>query len=511
LKPVTPRVISVFLPQWPTDRLRRSLGKSAPPPEAPIVMVGRVGRRRAIASLNTAAAEAGLRPGQAVAQATAMVAGLMLQDLDIAGDQAALHRLALWAQRLYSPVIAPDGADGLVIDATGAAHLHGGEEKMLIDIRSRLDKVGFQSRLAIADTWGAAHALARYSRRAIFVVDAGVIGREIAGLPISALRLPGATVESLSRLGFDTIAELEATPKGPLAHRVGYEPVRRLDQAFGRQAQPIEPVMAAETLTARRAFAEPISAPETMARYVTQLVAELCASLEAVSLGARRLDAYFVRVDSRTETARIAMAAPSRDAKRLARLLCEKLENVDPGFGVEKIILAAPAAEPLVFKQTEGMGDSEAPVDLSGLIDTLSNRLGAGQVYRLASAESDLPERSVKAAPALDTIEDFSWPLDWPRPTRLFSRPEPVETVALLPDAPPAAFTWRGVRRRVRCADGPERVFGEWWKRDEELARSRDYYQVEDEAGERFWLYRDGDGEDPATGTQRWFIAGIFA
>jgi protein ImuB len=493
---VTPRVISVFLPQWPTDRHRRSLGKSAPPLEVPVVMVGRVGRRRAVASLNTAAAESGLRLGQAVAQATAMVPGLVLHDLDPAGDAAALERLALWAQRLYSPVVAADAPDGLVIDATGAAHLRGGEEKMLIDIRSRLEKVGLQSQIAIADTWGAAHALAHYSRRAIFVAEPGVIGRQISSLPVSALRLPASTVEALGRLGFDTIGELEATPKGPLAHRVGYAPVRRLDQAFGRHAEPIEPVMAPETLTARRAFAEPISAPETMARYVTQLVAELCAGLEAVSLGARRVDAYFIRVDNRTETARVAMAAPSRDAKRLARLLCEKLENVDPGFGVEKI---------------ESLGDAEGPTDLSGLVDTLTNRLGAGHVYRLASAESDLPERSVRAAPALEAVEEFSWPLDWPRPARLFARPELVETVALLPDAPPAAFTWRGVRRRVRCADGPERVFGEWWKADAELARSRDYYQVEDDAGERFWLYRDGDGEDPATGTQRWFIAGIFA
>ena len=474
-------------------------------------MVGRVGRRRAVASLNTAAVEAGVRLGQAVAHATAMVPGLVLHDLDAPGDAAALDRLALWAQRLYSPVAAADPTDGLVIDATGAAHLRGGEEKMLIDIRARLEKVGLQSQIAIADTWGAAHALARYSRRAIFVVDPGVIGREIAGLPVSSLRLPVSIVEALGRLGFDTIGELEATPKGPLAHRVGYAPVRRLDQAFGRHAEPIDPVMSPETLTARRAFAEPIGAPETMARYVTQLVAELCVGLEAVSLGARRLDAYFMRVDNRTETARIAMAAPTRDAKRLARLLCEKLENVDPGFGVEKIILAAPGAESLVFKQTEGLGDADGPTDLSGLVDTLTNRLGAGHVYRLASAESDLPERSVRAAPALEAVEDFSWPLDWPRPTRLFARPEPVETVALLPDAPPAAFTWRGVRRRVRCADGPERVFGEWWKADAELARSRDYYQVEDDAGERFWLYRDGDGEDPATGTQRWFIAGIFA
>lgn len=490
----------------------QTLGKSAPPPDAPTIMVGRVGRRRAIAHMNLAAARAGLRVGQPVAHATALVAGLALYDLDPEGDQAALHRLALWAQRLYSPTVAADPGDGLVIDATGCAHLFGGEDKMLIDIRDRLAKAGFAAQIAIADSWGGAHALARYSRRSLFVVTPGATGRELQDLPVAALRLPADLVPALSKLGFDTIGELEATPKGPLTHRVGLEPARRLDQAFARQAEPIEPVLAPETLRACRVFAEPIGAPETLARYVTHLTAELCAALEAAGLGAKRLDAYFFRVDNRIETARIGMAAPTRDAKRLAKLLCETLENVDPGFGVDKILLAAPGAEGLAYKQDEaaiGAGACQA-ADLSGLIDTLSNRLGPEHVYRLVSVQSDVPERSVKKAPALERPKAFSWPADWPRPTRLFPHPEPIETVALLPDAAPASFTWRGMRRRVRRADGPERVFGEWWKADAELARSRDYFQVEDEAGERFWIFRDGDGEDLATGSQRWFIAGVF-
>jgi protein ImuB len=519
---VTQRVISVFLPRWPTDRLARAQGRktsdnsASPPktppdaaPDAPIVMVGRVGRRRAIAHLNLAAARAGLRLGQAVAHATALVPGLVLHDLDPQGDQAALHRLALWAQRLYSPAVAADAPDGLVIDATGCGHLFGGEEKMLIDLRGRLAKAGLSSQIAVADSWGGAHALARFSSRSIFIAAPGTTGRELKDLPVAALRLPADLVQTLSKLGFDTIGEVEATAKGPLAHRLGLEPIRRLDHAFGREAEPIEPVLAPETLRVSKVFAEPIGAPETLARYVTQLTGELCAALEAAGHGAKRLDAWFFRVDNRIETARIGMAAPSRDAKRLAKLLCEKLENVDPGFGVDKMLLAAPGAEPLAYRQDEALA-KVAVADLSGLIDTLSNRLGAEHVYRLASADSDLPERSVRKAPALERPPAFSWPADWPRPTRFFPRPEPIETVALLPDAPPASFTWRGVRRRVRRADGPERVFGEWWKADAELARSRDYFQVEDEAGERYWIFRDGDGEDAATGSQRWFMAGVF-
>ncbi len=476
-------------------------------------MVGRVGRRRAIAHMNLAAAKAGLRLGQAVAHATAMVSGLVLHDLDADGDNAALHRLALWAQRLYSPTVAADPPDGLVIDATGCAHLFGGEEKMLIDIRRRLAKAGYGATAAIADSWGGAHALARYSRRSVFVVPPGGLGVQLKDLPVAALRLPPETVQALAKPGFDTIGELEATAKGPLAHRFGLEPIRRLDQAHGREREPIEPIFAPATPRAAKIFAEPIGAPETLARYLTALTVELCATLEAEGLGAKTIDAWFYRVDNRVESARIGLSAPARDARRLAKLLCEKLEKVDPGFGVDKMVLAAPQAEPLTYSQDDvldGHGTGAPAADLSGLIDTLRVRLGAAAVYRLASTESDLPERSVRKAPAAEAPAAFSWPVDWPRPTRFFPRPEPIETVALLPNQPPASFTWRGVRRRVRRADGPERVFGEWWKTDAELARSRDYFQVEDEGGERYWIYRDGDGEDAATGSQRWFMAGVF-
>ena len=148
--------------------------------------------------------------------------------------------------------------------------------------------------------------------------------------------------------------------------------------------------------------------------------------------------------------------------------------------------------------------------DVSDLIDILSNRVGPDRLYRVAPVASDVPERSVARVAAMAPAVEETWPSNWPRPARLLPKPEPIDTVALLPDHPPASFTWRGVRRRVRRADGPERVFGEWWKRDAELAAVRDYFRVEDEAGERFWIYRAGDGEDVATGSQRWFLHGIF-
>ncbi|RWK45398.1 MAG: DNA polymerase Y family protein, partial [Mesorhizobium sp.] len=283
-----------------------------------------------------------------------------------------------------------------------------------------------------------------------------------------------------------------------------------LDQALARVSEPIEPIRPEEIVEVRRNFAEPIGAAETIARYTGKLVAELCAELETQGQGARRLDLLFFRVDNRVEAIRVGTATPVRDTKRLTRLLTDKIETIDPGFGIELMRLAATVAEPLRAKQMiSSLAEAPEP-DVSDVIDILANRVGGDRLYRFAPVQSDVPERSFQriAPMAPDTGE--GWPGRWPRPSRLLPRPEPIETVALLPDHPPVIFTWRGVRRRVKRADGPERVFGEWWKRDAELAAVRDYFQVEDENGERYWVYRAGDGEDAATGSHKWFMHGIF-
>lgn len=443
-------------------------------------------------------------------KAQAVVPGLIVHDAEPDADAMALGRLALWALRRYAPIVAADPPDGLVIDTTGADHLHGGEAAMLTEMVERLAAARITARAAVADSWGAAHALARFGGRQTFVIPSGETAQAVLRLPIAALRLPAVTIDGLRRLGFDTITDLAGTPRAALALRFGPEPGRRLDQAFGRVSEPIEPIRPEEIVEVRRNCAEPIGAAETIARYTGKLVAELCASLETRGLGARRLDLLFFRVDNRVEAIRIGTATPVRDTKRLTRLLTDKIETIDPGFGIELMRLAATVAEPLRAKQMiSSLAEAPEP-DVSDVIDILANRVGEDRLYRFAPVQSDVPERSVQriAPMAPDTGE--GWPGHWPRPSRLLPRPEPIETVALLPDHPPVTFTWRGVRRRVKRADGPERVFGEWWKRDAELAAVRDYFQVEDENGERYWVFRAGDGEDAATGSHKWFMHGIF-
>lgn len=480
-----------------------------PPADQPLVLAGRVGSRRIVTALDATAQSLGLSVGMPLAKAQALIPGLAIVDADPRGDDEALERLAVWALR-FSPVVAADLPDGLVIDTTGSDHLHGGEAIMLTAMIQRFAASGIEARVAIADTWALAHAVARFLGKSSVRIASTETESVLRRLPIAALRLNRDLVENLGMLGFERIGDLLDQPRAPLTLRFGPELSRRLDQALGVAAEPIEPIRPADLVEVRRVFAEPIGAAETIARYTDKLVDSLISSLETCGLGARRLDLFFTRVDNTMQTVRVGLAQPVRDAKRLTRLLCDKLDTVDPGFGIEAMRLAATAVEPLAPKQQISSLIEASEPDISDLVDILANRIGEGRVYRFVPVASDVPERSVARVPALAPDDGVSWTGGWPRPPRLLAHPEPIETMALLPDHPPVLFVWRGARRRVARADGPERVFGEWWLRDTEMATVRDYFRVEDDAGERFWIFRAGDGEDPETGSHKWFMHGIF-
>jgi protein ImuB len=485
------------------------LGSAAPGRDLPLVLKGTERGKRIITAADDLAQKIGVRIGQPVVKAQALFSDLVLMDAEPEEDKEALDRLALWALRL-SPVVAADPPDGLVVDTTGADHLHGGEDKMVEILVARLADTGITAIPALADTWGGAHALARFGRKNQNIIPPGKTADALLGLPIVSLRLPAALVESLLKLGFERIVDLASKPRAPLVLRFGPELGRRLDQAFGREAEPIKSAREVQFIEVRKVFAEPIGAPETIERYTRKMVVDLCDALEVASLGARTLDLLFYRVDNRTESIRVGTARPVRDIKQLSRLLCDKIETIDPGFGIDVMTLTATLAEPLVLAQAMASFADAARPDIGSLVDILANRLGQRAIDRPKPAPSDLPERSVEwAEPEADVKQ--SWPRHWKRPTRLLARPEPIEVLALLPDSPPRAFTWRGLRHRILSGDGPERVFGEWWKRDPELETVRDYYYVQDDTGKRYWVFRDGDGEFDDTGKQGWYMHGIFA
>jgi protein ImuB len=501
------RVVSIFLPDLATDRIRRA--DPGIPTDQAIAVIAKSGSKRWVAAADMAAREAGLRVGMPAAKAQALFQGLMMVDANPVADATALERITFWALTHYSPIVAVDGLDGIVMDTEGADHLQGGEEPMLSGIANRFRLKGLKARVAIADTWGAAHACARAITRDTVIVPRGETARAVERLPISLLRLPPKIIGDLRTLGFRTIDELSTTPRAPLTLRFGPEIGRRLDQMFGRSREPIDPVRTADLVEVTRSFQEPIGAAETINKYVGRLVIELCNELQKKGLGARRVDLIVHKVDNTIQAIRAGTAKPARDVSWLTKLFKDRTEKIEPGFGIEKLTLVAVMSEPLDEVQRSSSLVEEEVKDITPLIDIFGNR--GSRVYRLAPVASDVPERSVQRICAAADDVAILWSHQWPRPVRLLQHPELAEVIALMPDHPPVSVNWRGKRRKVMRADGPERVFGEWWIRNSELEAVRDYFVIEDEAGERLWVYRAGDGVDGNTGSHKWFVHGIFA
>jgi protein ImuB len=524
------RVMYLWLRHWPIDRLRlsRRKGSGAPAEEIPFATVADAAGRRLLAAVNSAATAAGLAPGMPLADALSFFPGLATAAAEPAKDAAALRRLAEWCGR-YSPWTAPDGTDGVRIEIAGSAHLWGGEAALAADLMTRLDRRHVSGRIAIADTLGAAWAIGRFAEmgKDPIILPPGDCHAALAPLPVEALRLDPVTAQGLRRVGLKRIGDLYAMPRDALARRFDETVARRLDQAQGDMPEPISPLGEAPTRRVRLSFAEPITEPTDLMLATERLTADLVRRLVREGTGARRVDLGFHRVDGRVERIRLGAARPSRDPRHLAALFKERLDTVDPGLGVEDVILAAFAVEPLPAEQISLPGHP-AGSETSGiapLLDRLGNKLGLAALSRLEPRESHIPERaSVRVSPsptqpcglgppspALRERVPSGEGLKPPRPIRLFEPPEPVEAFWLLPDDPPFRFAWRRRRHRVTWADGPERIADEWWQpaTSGDVDAIRDYYRVEDEEGRRFWLFRAGlHGNDRPP---RWFVHGVFS
>jgi protein ImuB len=535
------RIVSVWLPRWPIRRFlaAQAIAPSDKPQSTPrvnsdrpfVLAVAGAGGPR-IAALNEAAEAAGLATGEPLADARAKAGVLQVRAVDAAADDAALRRLTLWATR-YTPTASPwtgeNGADGFFLNIEGASHLFGGEAKLIADLAGRLERFGLPARLAVADTPGAAWAASRFHRTPLFVLLPGREAAALADLPIAALRLSPETRNALRRLGFKSVGALMDQPRAPFAARFAAELLRRLDQALGRVDEPLVPIAAPPVYHSLHYALEPIVTRQAVVARVSRLMQNLVHVLVRDGAGARALRLCLYRVDGAVETIDIGLTAPTRSVAHVTRLIDLKLDALaamaDAGFGFETVGLAVTRAEPMPARQIElnvdrhPQGDDEAE-RCAALIDALRQRLGPHSVRQFEAVASHLPERAEILPPVekFHSSEGLPWrepeqALDRARPLLLLPQAEPAEVTALVPDGPPRRFSWRGVTYDVAGSQGPERIGAEWWlnhRQHCEMKPTRDYYLVEDAAGRRFWLYREGlYGRE--TATARWFVQGLFA
>jgi len=470
-----------------------------------------------LAAVDAHAARQGLRPGMALADARAMIPTLAVHDADERADAALLGHIADWCER-YSPLVALDSPDGLLIDATGVAHLFGGEKEMLEDVRRTIAAQGFAVRLAFAATAAAAAALARHAHGC--VAAPGEDAQRVAPLPVEALAADPVILHGLRRAGLKTIGQVAQRSRAELTARFGQSFITLLDRTLGKAAYPISPRTPLPDLMAERRFSEPVTSDDAVASTLLSLAQSLRDVLEKRGDGARRLTAAFFRVDGTVRRIAVETARPTREAAVVARLFHERLASLadplDAGFGFDLIRLAASLNEPITTKVESFDTRETERREIAFLIDRLAARFGATRILRFHPQDTHIPEAAAVAFPAQRCVADKSpWtrlraPGEAPlRPLRLFEKPEPIDVVAEVPDGPPVRFRWRRALHAVAHAEGPERIAMEWWRTDKAMP-TRDYFRIEDDQGRRFWLYRAGlYGRE--TDWPRWFMHGLFA
>ncbi|PRX11387.1 UNVERIFIED_ORG: protein ImuB [Martelella mediterranea] len=482
----------MWFPRLPSERALRLR-----PVEGPFAIIAVQSNHERLYALNEAAERQGLERGMGVADARAYVPDLVTRPADMDADQRFLTMLARWATR-YTPHAGLDGENGLVLDITGAAHLFGGEAAMLEDMKDRLARTRLSVKIGIADTRGAAWALAHFAPG---IAGTGKTAQALGPLPVAALRTDEKTDTALKRLGLNTIADLTALPRATLARRFDMALIERLDQATGQRGETVSPLSEPPHYGVRIMLPDPIGLMDDVMAALSRLVERLCQKLKARESGARLLRLTLTRADSTAQTCELRLARPMREAARILSLFERSVAAVDAGFGIERMRLEATSVENLPAEQLSDSGT--APADaLDDLITRLGVRIGIDNILRFQPVESHIPERGFAELPATAGRIDMDWHAPRPRPLKLFA-PEPV--TAAPARRPPSRFSWRRMRLETASTTGPERIAPEWWRPDESWRSGlRDYWKVETRQGLRLWMYHTPQAPG-------WFVHGLFA
>jgi len=498
------RFVTIWFPLLTTDwfALRRPELRGIP-----FVLAVKDHGRMVISAADRLALGQGIPPGMPVADARALLPELQVVD-DKPGLAAKLLKaLAVWCIR-FTPIAGVDPPQGLVLDVSGCTHLWGGEETYLKEIVTRLQTAGYTVRAAMADTIGAAWAATRYGVSEVTITGSADQTAALLRLPPEALRLEPEVVDRLHRLGLRTIGSFAGMQRSALRRRFGPGLLQQLDRALGLEAETIEPVQPRTQYQERLPCLEPIMTATGIEIALQRLLEMLCNRLQKEEKGLRSAIFSCYRVDGKQQQLTIGTNRATHNTTHLVKLFEPSIATIEPDLGIELFILEAPtiedapAVQETLFSGSTGLDNSH----IAEFLDKITGRFGSGSIHRWLPDERHWPERSIKPATSLQEKPTTPWRTDRPRPIHLLPRPELIEVTAPIPDYPPMLFRYKGQLHKIAKADGPERIEREWWV---DQGPHRDYYTVEDEAGQRYWLFRSGHYDDKQT--PQWFIHGFFA
>lgn len=497
------RYVAIWFRHLLTDRVllrRQELSQQA------FVLAAKQRGRMVVMATSPVAQQNGIEAGMVLADARAILPEVQVLDYEYGQAETLLSALAEWAIR-YSPLVSVDRPDGLLLDASGCAHLWGSEAAYLKDIASRLKTSGYNVRTAMADTLGAAWAVSRFSR-AYPIIDPASQLDAISSLPPQALRLDAAVIEKMHKLGLYQIKNFIHMPPSVLRRRFGQSTLDQIGRALGYVYEPFTAIQPPEPYQERLPCLEPIRTAAGIEIAIEKLLVCLCERLVKDGMGLREARLKCFRVDGKTQQISVGTNGASCSASHLFKLFELKISTIEPDLGIELFVLEAPVVEQLANQQEAlwSFGGAGKLVVIAELLDRLAARAGSGVIHRYLPAEHHWPERAIIPVGSLTDKPQTDWRADELKPVQILPIPEPIQVTAPVPDYPPMLFRYQGEIHKIQRADGPDRIEQEWWIQD---GLHRDYYAVEDQQGRRYWIFRLGHYDE--NGASEWFIHGFFA
>lgn len=507
------RMLAIWLPNWPIQRL---VNESPELRGRPLLLAETFAGRSSVAACSREAQRLGIHPGMPLAEASALAPRrLQIKPHDPLADWQSLAQLAHWCRR-FSPTVGLEASDPprtLLFDAAGLASLHGSEQSLLDRAAREMARRGFRVRLALADTIGAAYAVARYGNMANIhgrqIIPSGVSRQALAPLPLAALRLPDSLIATLAALGFECVGDVLQLPREQLPSRFGRQLLLRIDQALGAAPEAIVSVKQSPEFAVRQSFEFPLVRQDVLRRALLTLLEKLAHALLVHRAGVLRLKCL-IECESEIVAFDVGVLQATASAATFAELIDLQLERTRLTRPATAIALEVLQHAPLAQRQTlffKAQHDFSSSPALAALVNRLASRLGRDAVVRCRLRHDAQPELAYRLERVLDGLParhkgnvkrlPFG-PLD--RPLDLLKAPTLLNATIDAVSGLPQQFSWEGRRHVVNQVWGPERIDTGWWRR---RRVGRDYYRLETAAGQRIWSYRRREDG-------RWFLHGFF-
>lgn len=496
------RYVAIWFPHLLTDWL--AIGK----PELKgqiFAFTEKAGGKVMVRAVSQQAELMGIFAGTPLADAKVIVPNIQVFDYQANLETKLLSRIGKWAIR-FAPIIAIDPPHGIILDCSGCTHLWKGEKAYLSSILKRLGETGYHCKGAISDTIGTSWAIARYGNTSS-IIEQNQQYHALVNLPPRALRIAEPIIQRLHKLGLNKIGKFIQMPRSVLRRRFGEELLLKLGQALGTEKETLRPLVIIAPYQERLACLEPIRSRTAIEIGIRKLLEALCTRLSSEEMGIRQATLKGYRLDGKITQIQIGTNQPTHKVDHLCKLFEIKIATIEPALGIELFTLSASKVEPVLIHQEKLWNGKPGLADqsLAQLLDRLAGKIGAQAIRRYLPQAHYWPERSLRPSISLEEQTEAHWQNSNPRPMEILARPEPVQVTAPVPDYPPMNFRYKDEVHLVKKADGPERIEREWWL---EKGEHRDYYVLEDEKGQRYWVFRLGHYNEEKSG---WFIHGFFA